>query len=231
MWKLIVATLLVLTHAATALPPELMDDDLLDQHNDTNYVLHDVSSSSRAVVVSKCCPVDAVLVETALGVRACQGRNQLSVDEEANAKWSPTFHDLDTEEEVNRPNSYVLDDRYPACDFDGGEVMFPVYHHEHTDDVMLLLTNGSLAHRLVHESGHTSVRVLYPPGKYCVDDMVVVHNSSNAHGHDEEEVEEGKSVVEFAFICVNNKVGIMTLEMTFEFLDFVLSSSPCLRAV
>ena len=87
--------------------------------------------------------------------------------------------------------------------------MFPVYHHEHTFDDLMLLPNGSLAHRLVHKdnnddknSGHSwTDRILYAPDKYCVDDLVL-ETVSEADG----EGGGNHTVVEFAYICVNNKV-------------------------
>ncbi len=76
------------------------------------------------------------------------------------------------------------------------QTVFAVYHHESTYDDLMLLRNGSLAHRLVHRHDDSSSdRVLYPPGKYCVDDMIMAHDGAN------------ESVVEFAYICANNQVG------------------------
>ena len=78
----------------------------------------------------------------------------------------------------------------------------------------MLLTNGSLAHKLVHGSGSgggeggkvESPTVVYPAGKYCVDDMVVLHNAtgSAAGGGGNEE-----DNLEFAYICVSNRVSTL----------------------
>ena len=72
----------------------------------------------------------------------------------------------------------------------------------------MLLTNGSLAHKLVHGSGgggedgggFESPTVIYPAGKYCVDDMVVLHNATG-------DVAEEEDNLEFAYICVSNRVS------------------------
>lgn len=63
----------------------------------------------------------------------------------------------------------------------------------------MLLSNGSLAHRLVHDNGDESHRVLYSPEKYCIDDMIITHNLT--HSED--------NVVDFAYICVNTEVTIL----------------------
>ena len=68
----------------------------------------------------------------------------------------------------------------------------------------MLLTNGSLAHKLVHggggEDGFESPTVIYPPGKYCVDDMIVLHNATGNMAEEEDNLE-------FAYICVSNRVS------------------------
>lgn len=68
----------------------------------------------------------------------------------------------------------------------------------------MLLTNGSLAHKLVHGSGgedggFESPTVIYPAGKYCVDDMVVLHNATGDMAEEDN--------LEFAYICVSNRVS------------------------
>ncbi len=42
-----------------------------------------------------------------------------------------------------------------------------------TDDEMMLLANGTLTHKLVHEHDNViSDTRLYEPGKYCVENLV-----------------------------------------------------------
>jgi hypothetical protein len=60
----------------------------------------------------------------------------------------------------------------------------------------MLLVNGSLTHRLVHEDGFQSELRLYDPESYCTDDLIILHNLT--HSED--------NVVDFAYICVNNQV-------------------------
>jgi hypothetical protein len=55
------------------------------------------------------------------------------------------------------------------------------------------------------EASIVSPTVVYGPDKYCVDDMIVVHNDTGELKEGTEEG-EGPELVEFAFICVNNKV-------------------------
>ncbi len=57
------------------------------------------------------------------------------------------FFDLSTETEVPRPSTYEIASGIPKCDGDRHEVLFPVFRHEHTIDDIMLLKNGSLAHR------------------------------------------------------------------------------------
>ena len=107
------------------------------------------------------------------------------------------------EAEAPRPAAYELRVGPPACDAAAGaESLFAAYHHENTFDNLMLLTNGSLAHKLVHE-GFESPTVVYPAGKYCVDDMVVLHNATGAKG----EGDDGEDNLEFAYICVSNRVS------------------------
>ena len=78
----------------------------------------------------------------------------------------------------------------------------------------MLLTNGSLAHKLVHGSGGggeggkvESPTVVYPAGKYCVDDMVVLHNATgSAAAGDGGGGGKEEDNLEFAYICVSNRV-------------------------
>ncbi len=146
--------------------------------------------------VSKCCPLQSVLEEyhngNGSGI-ACRRRSELLLD-----RWRQKFHDPATGTEVEGPVSYLLlDDKLPTCDKEAGEVMFPVYEHDvNTFDELLLLANGSLAHRVVHGEGLASRQVIYAPGKYCVDDMILTHNLT---------LEQG-DVFSFAYICVNNQV-------------------------
>jgi hypothetical protein len=62
-------------------------------------------------------------------------------------RWSPVFFNLETESEVVAPATYELRDGYPSCDAAASDTLFPVYHHESTFDDLMLLSNGSLAHR------------------------------------------------------------------------------------
>ncbi len=134
-----------------------------------------------------------------MGSRACHNRSLLPIGVSSRARWQPVFFDPDTGTEVAQPKTFVLDEVYPKCDGEN-EVMHAVYHHEHTYDDLMLLSNGSLSHRLVHDKDDTSSRkMLYPPGKYCVDDMVIREENNKT------------SVVEFAFICVDNRVDVKAL--------------------
>ena len=71
----------------------------------------------------------------------------------------------------------------------------------------MLLTNGSLAHKLVHGSGgedgggFESPTFIYPAGKYCVDDMIVLHNATGDLRAEEQDN------LEFAYICLSNRVS------------------------
>ena len=71
----------------------------------------------------------------------------------------------------------------------------------------MLLTNGSLAHKLVHGGEGEQLEsptVVYPAGKYCVDDMVVLHNATGSAASGDEE-----DNLEFAYICVSNRVSAL----------------------
>ncbi len=48
---------------------------------------------------------------------------------------------------------------------------------------------------------------IYPPGKYCVDDMLVTHNVTLG-GDAQPKTSQDNKELEFAFICVNNKVRL-----------------------
>ena len=78
-----------------------------------------------------------------------------------------------------------------------GEISMAIYHHETTDDDMNLLKNGSLVHRLVSETGHTTDRYIYGPDKYCVDDLIIAHN----------ETQQQDEILEFGYICVDTNVS------------------------
>lgn len=171
----------------------------------------DAKPTNKITVVSKCCPVDSVLVETSLGQRECQRRTEALAEARGQARWSPVFFDLATGHEVMRPATYELRSGKPACNVDAGEVMYPVYHHENTLDDMMLLQNGSLAHQLVHQGQKQSEQVLFPPSKYCLEDMVAKYNLTAAAAAGEQEPankDESLAAIEFAYICVNMNVSI-----------------------
>ena len=163
------------------------------------------STGNSITVVSKCCPVDSVLVEISLGERICQRRSEALEEARGGpARWSPVFFDLASGHEVTRPATYELKSGKPACDVEAGEVMYPVYHHENTLDDMMLLLNGSLAHQLVHQGQKQSERAIFAPSKYCLEDMVVKHNTTAAAG--QESKEDRLAPIEFAYICIDMHV-------------------------
>ena len=53
---------------------------------------------------------------------------------------------------------------------------------------------------------------IYPPGKYCVDDMLVTHNVTLG-GDAQPKTSQDNKELEFAFICVNNKVRLFNLRI------------------
>ena len=76
-------------------------------------------SNDSAVKVSKCCEIDALLVETAPGRRDCKKRSDLlHIDLRlARSTWGPAFYD--NGREVLGPKSMVLQTGVPKCNFEG----------------------------------------------------------------------------------------------------------------
>ena len=70
---------------------------------------------------------------------------------------------------------------------------------------MMLLDNGTLAHRVVlPHARDPGPWFVYKSGKYCLDDLVVTHNlSSSAEGGSAE-----GDIVEFGYICSGNQVEL-----------------------
>lgn len=178
------------------------------------------------VHVNKCCEVDSLLVESSLGARECRRRTELlHVDVRmARAKWEPSFHDASTGREVIGPQVYVLDIGIPRCDLKAGEHMFPVSHSRRTDDELMLLTNGTLSHQLVHERDNaTSMRFLYPTAKYCIDDLIATHNFTAGADAAEQDI-----VLEFAYICVNNAMDVQHIVEAYVYPIGLAVSMMCL---
>ena len=158
------------------------------------------------VTVQKCCDLDSILVEVSFGIRQCQKRRNLRrVDlQVSSAKWEPSFYSSTTFKEVLGPRSFLTQIGLPECE--SHENMFSVYVHDlRTDDSLRLLSNGSLSHHLEHGNETAQPRIFYPPGKYCVDDMLILSNASLQMAHDIEDTEN--EVVQFATICVNTQVS------------------------
>jgi hypothetical protein len=101
-----------------------------------------------SVTVAKCCEVDSILVESALGVRICRKRTDLLAFDlrMARSSWEPAFKD-DEGREVLGPRTIVVKIGNPKCDFANGDLIFPVSHSRKTDDELMLLSNGTLSHR------------------------------------------------------------------------------------
>ncbi len=121
---------------------------------------------NKTVVVNKCCELNEILVESHPGARGCRKRSDLlHIDLRlARSGWEPGFHDVNTGQVVLGPRSYVIKFGPPKCK--STDVMFAVSHSPRTDDEIMLLSNGTLAHRLVHEEiQETSERIMYPPGR------------------------------------------------------------------
>eukprot|EP00095_Tigriopus_kingsejongensis_P003478 maker-scaffold264_size232020-snap-gene-1.15 protein:Tk03478 transcript:maker-scaffold264_size232020-snap-gene-1.15-mRNA-1 annotation:"probable g-protein coupled receptor mth-like 5" len=180
--------------------------------------LPEVKSKDEAeppLVVSKCCAIGSVMIESELSVRSCKNRSDVSEDISKRPRWSPVFFDLHTETEVERPTSYLLQTGVPKCDAAQGEILAPVYHHEHTFDDMMLLINGSLVHQLFHKAA-LSPKYTYPPDKYCLEDMIVKHNVTGRLSNDT----ISDSLIEFGYICVRRQEA--TLQSVVD--DFVY---PC----
>ena len=60
--------------------------------------------------------------------------------------------------------------------------------------------------RLVHDTGHVSPTLLYGPGKYCVDDMLVAHNKSHGGREDNDQ----GAILQYAYICVDQSVRMLS---------------------
>ena len=94
----------------------------------------------------------------------------------------------------------------------GGDVLFAAMNHGRSDDELMLLTNGSMSHRLVHSEKKASDRRLYAPDKYCMDDLIITHNytlddPSNNHN----ETTEDELIYSFSYLCINTKADIKAL--------------------
>eukprot|EP00094_Tigriopus_californicus_P005594 TCALIF_05391-PA protein Name:"Similar to mthl5 Probable G-protein coupled receptor Mth-like 5 (Drosophila melanogaster)" AED:0.20 eAED:0.20 QI:382/1/0.66/1/1/1/3/0/369 len=168
--------------------------------------LSKAEESEAPLVVSKCCPIGSVLIESALSVRTCKNRSEVSEDTSRRPRWSPVFFDLQTETEVERPASYLLQTGVPKCAIENGETLAPIYHHEHTFDDMMLLINGSLVHQLFHKTS-LSPRYVYSPDKYCLEDMIIRHNVSGSISNGTIE----DSLIEFGYICVKNEENLQSI--------------------
>ena len=158
------------------------------------------------VMVSKCCEVHSILVETALGVRTCKNRSELlHIDLRlGNTKWEPPFYENGIE--VIGPKSIVLKIGTPQCDFANGDIIVPVSHSRKSDDELRLLTNGTMSHRLVHSEKEASDRYFYGNDKYCMDDLIVTHNFT----HHEDEL-----ILDFAYLCVNHQPDVKMMMNTY----------------
>jgi len=226
---------------AAALPllsgAELQADDVISTD----------SSQRHNVTVQKCCPLDSVLVEVRFGVRECQKREKLLhvAPQIANSDWEPNFYSLATFSEVIGPRQFNVDVGLPACS--GQEYPFPVLVYDlRKEDTLRLLSNGSLTHKFEHrvlpeyqddeeeEADDDDVigtnddvtttgkgRIYYPPGKYCVDKMVILpttngngssDSSNELMAHQMESLGEPE-VVQFATVCFDVK---MEVGMVFE---------------
>lgn len=85
----------------------------------TQANLEPLNNDSVPVKVSKCCEIDALLVETAPGRRDCKKRSDLlHIDLRlARSTWGPAFYD--NGREVLGPKSMVLQTGVPKCNFEG----------------------------------------------------------------------------------------------------------------
>jgi len=160
---------------------------------------------NETVKVSKCCEVNSLLVEENLGHRTCKKRKELlHIDLQlGRTKWEPAFFQDGLE--VIGPRSIVLQMGMPKCDFEAGDQLFAVSHSRKNDDELRLLTNGTMSHRLVHTDhiNITSQRVFYGPDKYCMDDIIVTHNYTDA--------KDDELILDFAYLCINNRPDIKAL--------------------
>ncbi len=209
MWKFTALILLSLTTLIVA------KDKIAE--NKTEEIVDD----DTKVKVSKCCAVHHVLLESKLGDKRCVHRDTADFDD--SLRWNMRFYDPDTFDALaESPASYRLLEGYPQCDESKGEAAFAAFMHEHTDDDFMLLTNGTLAHRLVHDDGTQSRLYLYEPGKYCMDQLVVAHNSSG--------VSQDDNVVEFAYLCLRPDNSISTLFQQFIYPVGLSVSVLCLIA-
>ena len=77
-------------------------------------------------------------------------------------------------------------------------------NHGKSDDELILLTNGTMSHRLVHSEKKASARRLYKPDKYCMDDLIINHNFTIDHNDTE-------LIYDFAYLCINTKTDIKAL--------------------
>jgi hypothetical protein len=77
-----------------------------EEKDDGHHVAFSPSSGEH-VSVRKCCDLDSLLVESALGARECRRRAEV----ESPSRWQPVFHHADTMAEMDRPESYVLEVR------------------------------------------------------------------------------------------------------------------------
>ena len=159
----------------------------------------DVNDDPITVKVSKCCPLNQIILEEKPGDRSCVDAAKIKSGIADPPTWNETFFDLTSDD---RPESHELIQGYPTCSVDNKETVFGVYHHQHTNDDFELLANGSLSHRLLHEDGSKTADYLYPQPKYCIDAMVIAHNYSGA-GDD--------NIVEFAYICVGTEISLEKL--------------------
>ena len=88
----------------------------------TQANLEPLSNDSVPIKVSKCCEIDALLVETAPGRRDCKKRSDLlHIDLRlARSTWGPAFYE--NGREVLGPKSMALLTGVPKCDFEGKKV-------------------------------------------------------------------------------------------------------------
>ena len=80
-------------------------------------------------------------------------------------------------------------------------------NHGKSDDELMLLTNGSMSHRLVHSEKKASERRLYAPDKYCMDDLIITHNFTM----DPSENATDELIYSFSYLCINTKADIKGL--------------------
>ena len=184
-------------------------DEEIDTTIDTNNVVN------KTVKVTKCCELDQLVVESHPGHRACRKRTDLlHIDLKfGRTRWEPSFHDSNTGQVTLGPRTYVLEFGPPACS--AGDVMFAVSHSPKTDDKLMLLENGTMSHQLVHNENMASKRVLYPPGRYCVDDLIITHNftlGDEGSGEDDFSASNAQDeVLEFAYICVDQSIDVQSV--------------------